>query len=312
MLCSSTYHTTRPIKWMSCQRDDCPLSPMSASGWPTSSRLPVILLQGRKIVPHKVSWTLISVRIDIQILLVFDLAIKPTLLWIDSLDLCGHLSIPPLGIDFLLDPFRNDFLVLVYGKNCRAILTTLIIALSIESCRVMSPEEELENLSVGYLVRIVWNIERLCVCWWLSASVAVDQFKIPCIGRGHVRSPRLPRQTSLYVVSLLLPPAYPTRASYNPFPLNSLRKMCSVPQKQPEATMALSAPSGMFTDAPASPAATDIWEYARNGLMRRDMKEGIVKAMRRTRINIKMVDGRNWGRFALLGDDSWCCLWSRR
>jgi hypothetical protein len=37
---------------------------------------------------------------------------------------------------------------------------------------------------------------------------------------------------------------YPTRASYNPFPENSLRYMCSTPQKHPAATVHFCAVSG--------------------------------------------------------------------
>jgi hypothetical protein len=78
----------------------------------------------------------------------------------------------------------------------------------------------------------------------------------------------------------VLPPIYPTLASYNPFPVNSFRNMCSTPQKHPAATVAFCAPSGKEIEDSGFRERRVVVE---KGRMRRLMKVGIVKAIIKTR-----------------------------
>jgi hypothetical protein len=61
---------------------------------------------------------------------------------------------------------------------------------------------------------------------------------------------------------------YPTRASYRPLPLYSLRYMCSTPQKHPAATVAVCAPEGMFIGVAG---LLDMLLKGRKNLVRKDM-----------------------------------------
>jgi hypothetical protein len=61
---------------------------------------------------------------------------------------------------------------------------------------------------------------------------------------------------------------YPTRASSSPFFANSRRNMCSTPQKQPAATVAVCAPAGMFMGC----AGAELMLKGRKKRVKKDMK----------------------------------------
>ena len=91
----------------------------------------------------------------------------------------------------------------------------------------------------------------------------------------------------------MLPPMYPTRASYSPFPLNSFRYMCSTPQKHPAATVSFCAPAGeAIEDSEFKPRRVVVVK----GRVRREMKLGIVKAMRKMRMAGNKLRGSRDGR----------------
>ena len=83
---------------------------------------------------------------------------------------------------------------------------------------------------------------------------------------------------------------YPTRASYRPLDLKSLRYMCSTPQKQPAAMVAFSAPSGLEIEAEASGFKRREVEVVK-GRMSRVRKFGMVAAMRRMIVVTRRVRG---------------------
>lgn len=86
---------------------------------------------------------------------------------------------------------------------------------------------------------------------------------------------------------------YPTRASYNPFPLNSFRYMCSTPQKHPAAIVTFCAPAGEeIEDSGFRPRRVVVVK----GRVRREMKLGIVKAIRKTRTATSKLRGVRDGR----------------
>jgi len=72
--------------------------------------------------------------------------------------------------------------------------------------------------------------------------------------------------------------------------LNSFRNICSTPQKQPAATVAFAAPSGMLMLPPA-PGLRPMLVLEEKGRRMRDMKLGIVVAMRRRAMEIIRVLG---------------------
>jgi len=86
--------------------------------------------------------------------------------------------------------------------------------------------------------------------------------------------------------------------------LNSLRYMCSTPQKQPAAMVAFSAPSGIEIEALESGLRRREVEVVK-GRMRRVRKVGMVAAMRRMVMVMRRVRGVR-GRLAVV---FWKVVW---
>jgi len=224
-----------------------------------SSQLSLVLQ--RRELPQKVTWALITTGVMVQVQLMVLFRIPPLACW---QNLRRNTALPPLLVNLVRHVPRNLLLLGIVVKNCRSVLSANIRALAICSRRIMHLIEKFQQVAICDFLGVIDYLQCLGI-YPIRQLLRV----LHCKQERRDLRPVRPLHTALYPGFSMSPPMYPTRASYRPLPLYSRRYMCSTPQKQPAATVAVCAPAGTVMGCAG---ALDIVVKGRKSLVRKDME----------------------------------------
>lgn len=118
---------------------------------------PAHLLKRREL-PQEVTWTLVPVRVDIQIFLMIVLCIPPLSC---RQDLRDNLPLPPLRVRLLRHLLRRLLLFRVVVEDGAPVLRTRVWPLRVHGRRIVHLVEEFDEFAIAELLGVVEDLERL-------------------------------------------------------------------------------------------------------------------------------------------------------